>query len=62
VRRSIPDVGDHEDSTFPDLAQRGLLYGYRATGYWRAVDTVKDMTEAQRELPDHFPGVLFTER
>jgi NDP-sugar pyrophosphorylase family protein len=54
----LPDLGDHEDSTFPELAERGLLYGYQATGYWRAVDTVKDMTEAQRELPGQFPHAL----
>jgi len=57
----LPDLGDHEDSTFPDLARRGLLYGYRATGYWRAVDTIKDLTEASRELPQHLPWVLLPE-
>jgi NDP-sugar pyrophosphorylase family protein len=58
----LPDLGDHEDSTFPDLARQGLLGGYKATTYWRAVDTVKDMTEATRELPEQFPASLLPER
>jgi len=47
----LPDKGDHEDSTFPKLAQDGLLAGYRIDGYWRGVDTVKDVTEASEQVP-----------
>jgi NDP-sugar pyrophosphorylase family protein len=57
----LPDLGDHEDSTFPQLALQGRLLGYQGTSYWRAVDTVKDMTEATRELPDQFPAYLLPE-
>ncbi|MFI1092306.1 NDP-sugar synthase [Streptomyces sp. NPDC020917] len=46
----LPDKGDHEDSTFPDLAQEGLLVGYRISGYWRGIDTVKDVIEASKEV------------
>lgn len=46
----LPDKGDHEDSTFPELARKGRLAGYRIQGYWRGVDTAKDVMEASKEL------------
>jgi NDP-sugar pyrophosphorylase family protein len=47
----LPDVGDHEDTAFPLLAERGQLRAYRSRAYWRAIDTMKDLTEATKELP-----------
>ncbi|GAC1363325.1 MAG: nucleotidyltransferase family protein [Actinomycetota bacterium] len=47
----LPDKGDHEDSTFPDLALAGRLGGYKITGYWRGIDTLKDLKEANSEYP-----------
>ncbi|WP_433727796.1 nucleotidyltransferase family protein [Nocardia sp. CA-129566] len=49
----LPDKGDHEDSTFPELAARGRLVGYRLSGYWRGIDTVKDVIEASKEIRAH---------
>jgi NDP-sugar pyrophosphorylase family protein len=46
----LPRKGDHEDSTFPQLAAAGMLKGFKIAGYWRGVDTVKDVLEATREL------------
>lgn len=46
----LPDKGDHEDTTFPELAKEGKLAGYRIPGYWRGIDTVKDVLEATKEL------------
>jgi len=54
----LPDRGDHEDTMFPQLARQGHLLGYNTTSYWRPVDTVKDLTEANGELPTHFPSWL----
>lgn len=48
----LPDKGDHEDSTFPELALSGRLGGYKITGYWRGIDTVKDLKEANLEFPE----------
>ncbi|MFD4394343.1 NDP-sugar synthase [Kitasatospora sp. NPDC058478] len=45
----FPDKGDHEDTTFPDLAKDGRLYAYRIDGYWRGIDTVKDVIVATGE-------------
>ena len=48
----FPDLGDHEVTTFPLLDQQGRLYGYKSSAYWRAVDTVKDLVEAGKELQE----------
>ena len=52
IFRRLPLKGDHEDTTFPALAVEGKLFGYRSKAYWRTVDTFKDLTEAERELPE----------
>jgi NDP-sugar pyrophosphorylase family protein len=46
----LPDAGDHEDSTFPELARQRKLAGFPISGYWRGIDTVKDVIEASAEL------------
>ena len=46
----LPDVGDHEDSTFPQLATAGKLGAHRIDGYWRGIDTPKDIIQASEEL------------
>jgi NDP-sugar pyrophosphorylase family protein len=46
----LPDVGDHEDGLFPRLAAEGKLFGFRSTTYWKAIDTMKDLSEAAAQL------------
>jgi NDP-sugar pyrophosphorylase family protein len=46
----LPDTGDHERSTFPLLARQRRLAAFPIEGYWRAIDTAKDIREATREL------------
>ncbi|MFD0356724.1 NDP-sugar synthase [Streptomyces sp. NPDC127110] len=48
----LPDLGDHERTTFPRLARERRLAGYPLPqgAYWRAIDTAKDLSEAAREL------------
>ena len=48
--RRLPDRGDHETTTFPQLVAEGRLFGYRSDAYWRTVDTVKDLAEAAAEV------------
>ena len=53
IRALLPDKGDHERSTFPQIARDGKLGAYQATAYWRAIDTAKDLSEAENELAAH---------
>ncbi|MFI5661072.1 NDP-sugar synthase [Streptomyces sp. NPDC051684] len=48
----LPDLGDHERTTFPRLARAKRLAGFQLPqgAYWRAIDTAKDLTEAAKEL------------
>ncbi|WP_407941207.1 nucleotidyltransferase family protein [Nonomuraea cypriaca] len=46
----LPDSGDHEDSTFPRLAHEGALGAFPLKGYWRGVDTVKDVLGAGEDI------------
>ncbi len=48
--RRLPKRGDHETTTFPELAAEGKLFGYRSRAYWRTIDTFKDLTEAAAEV------------
>jgi len=50
VTALLPDKGDHEDTTFPQLASQGKLGGYKIEGYWRGIDTAKDIVEASDEM------------
>jgi len=46
----LPDKGDHETTAFPALAAQSKLFGYESKAYWRPVDSIKDLSEAEREL------------
>lgn len=46
----LPDLGDHEDTTFPQLAKENRLFAYHIRGSWRGIDTVKDLMEAGKAL------------
>lgn len=48
--RRLPERGDHETTTFPELAAEGKLFGYRSRAYWRPIDTFKDLSEAEIEV------------
>lgn len=52
----LPDKGDHERATFPQLAQQRRLAGFPIEGYWRAIDTHKDIQEAAKELKGRMDG------
>ena len=51
VTTRLPVKGDHEDTTFPELARDRSLVAYKFAGFWKGIDTVKDVTEANAELP-----------
>ncbi len=50
VRDRLPERGDHELTTFPELARSGQLAAFKSQAYWRGVDTIKDVNEVASEL------------
>lgn len=54
----LPDIGDHEEMTFPKLALEGKLKGYKTRAFWRTVDTVKDLSELRAEVEQVFFGAF----
>jgi NDP-sugar pyrophosphorylase family protein len=49
----LPERGDHETTTFPELAQEGRLRAFRHEGLWLTVNTPKDLRRAQEHLESH---------
>jgi NDP-sugar pyrophosphorylase family protein len=49
----FPDRGDHESSTFPELAEAGELRAYRHEGLWLTVNTPKELRVAQEHVESH---------
>jgi NDP-sugar pyrophosphorylase family protein len=49
----FPDKGDHESSTFPELAAEGQLRAYRHEGLWLTVNTPKELRIAQEQVEAH---------
>ena len=49
----LPERGDHEQSTFPELAAEGKLLGYRHEGVWLTVNTPKDLRRAAEFMIAH---------
>jgi NDP-sugar pyrophosphorylase family protein len=49
----LPERGDHELTTFPDLAAAGKLHGYRHDGVWLTVNTPKDLRRAEEFMAAH---------
>jgi len=49
----LPERGDHEQSTFPELAQEAKLFGFRHEGLWITVNTPKDLARAEGYFATH---------
>ena len=46
----LPEKGDHERTTFPELAAEGKLYALRHEGLWLTVNTPKDLRTAEEHI------------
>ena len=49
----FPDRGDHESTTFPELATEGRLHAYRHAGLWLTVNTPKELRVATEHVDAH---------
>ena len=61
IRELLPELGDHEDTTFPALAAQRRLWGFRSRTFWRSADTIKDVIELGHDLADHDLNSFFSE-
>jgi NDP-sugar pyrophosphorylase family protein len=49
----LPERGDHEQSTFPQLAGERRLHAHRHDGVWLTVNTPKDLRRATEHMEAH---------
>jgi NDP-sugar pyrophosphorylase family protein len=56
----LPERGDHERTTFPELAREGRLAAFRHEGLWLTVNTPKDLRLAEEHLRAHPLALLDT--
>jgi NDP-sugar pyrophosphorylase family protein len=49
----FPEKGDHESTTFPELAAEGSLRAFRHLGLWLTVNTPKELRRAQEYVAEH---------
>jgi NDP-sugar pyrophosphorylase family protein len=49
----LPERGDHEQSTFPQLARERRLHAHRHEGVWLTVNTPKDLRRAAEFIEAH---------
>jgi len=49
----LPERGDHESSTFPELAAEGGLHAFRHEGLWLTVNTPKELRTAADHVAAH---------
>jgi len=47
MEQDLPELGDHESSTFAALAAQGKLTAVRSQAFWTSVDSFKDLREAE---------------
>jgi NDP-sugar pyrophosphorylase family protein len=50
---ALPELGDHETTTFPELAGKGRLRAFRHEGLWLTINTPKDLRVAREHLEAH---------
>jgi NDP-sugar pyrophosphorylase family protein len=50
IESMLPDIGDHETSTFQDLAKNGRLSVYRSDMVWMSIESPKDLTDISAQI------------
>ena len=56
IRDLLPEIGDHETTTFPALAAEGRMSAVSTDAFWRSVDSPKDLREAEEHLSSTVAG------
>jgi len=50
IESMLPDIGDHETSTFQDLSKEGRLSVYRSDMVWMSIESTKDLTDITAQI------------
>jgi len=50
IESMLPDIGDHETSTFQDLAKAGKLSVYHSDMAWMSIESPKDLTDITTQI------------
>ncbi len=51
----LPEKGNIEQETFPKLVTYGEIQAYPHYGFWRSIDTIKDVQAVEKELSLEYP-------
>jgi NDP-sugar pyrophosphorylase family protein len=50
IESLLPDIGDHETTTFQDLAKQGKLSAFQSKMAWTTIDSPKDLTDITNQI------------
>lgn len=60
IYEQLPDRGEHEQFTFPLLAEKGQLHAFKSTAFWRSINTVRDIGELRADMEKLFFSLFFS--
>ena len=52
IESLLPDIGDHETTTFQDLAKQGKLSAYQSKMMWTSIESPKDLSDITDQIRD----------
>jgi NDP-sugar pyrophosphorylase family protein len=50
IESLLPDIGDHETTTFQDLAKQGRLSAYHSKMAWTSIESPKDLSDLTTQI------------
>lgn len=50
IESLLPDIGDHETTTFQDLAKQGRLAAYHSEMAWTSIESPKDLSDITDQI------------
>jgi NDP-sugar pyrophosphorylase family protein len=52
IESLLPDIGDHETTTFQDLTNQRKLSAYRSDKFWTSIESAKDLSDVTANVRD----------
>ena len=50
MKNLLPDIGDHESTTFTSLLKEKQLFGFRSKKMWSSIESIKDLLEIEKKI------------